>query len=387
MIAGLHLRNFKCFADQAFRIAPLTLLAGLNGTGKSSVIQSLLLLRQSYLDGSLARGRLSTSGALADLGTVSDVFHEGSTEEKEEIEIALELGQDLDRAAFKFAVSRARGTAMQNSKACQAAIGRVLADRGAASLFVHRHTDQIPHAIFYYLHAERNGPRKFTPMMRTAPDGLEVGARGEFALHFLEQLQDQIKLAQNDPRLVKASSERLRDQVEVWLNDVSPGVRLAVKPLPEADLMTGAFSYGGAGRLRSRDHRATNVGFGLSYVLPVIVALLAAPRGGFVVIENPEAHIHPMGQTKLGELCARAAAAGVQVLVETHSDHVLDGIRIAVREGLLKPKSAAFHYFSLRRGVAEVVSPFLDPDGRLSEWPIGFFDQHRRNTSRLISKN
>ena len=98
--------------------------------------------------------------------------------------------------------------------------------------------------------------------------------------------------------------------------EISPGVQLSITGVPEADIARGAFTFGREGSLRSPEYRPTNVGFGLSYVLPVLVALLAAPPGGLVIIENPEAHLHPHGQTMMGELCARAAAAGVQVIIE-----------------------------------------------------------------------
>ena len=100
-----------------------------------------------------------------------------------------------------------------------------------------------------------------------------------------------------------------------------------------ADSVIAGFSFDRPGDVPSRSYRATNVGFGLSYTLPVIVALLA-PAGALCLIENPESHLHPKGQTKLAELAVRASRAGVQVFVETHSDHFMDGVRIAVRSRL-----------------------------------------------------
>ena len=81
----------------------------------------------------------------------------------------------------------------------------------------------------------------------------------------------------------------------------------------------------------------------------------------------------------------RAALAGVQVVVETHSDHFLDGVRIAVRDGLLPPHDVAIHYFERRGSKSTVTSPEVDPDGRLSSWPAGFFDQHEDNLARLLA--
>jgi predicted ATPase len=86
----------------------------------------------------------------------------------------------------------------------------------------------------------------------------------------------------------------------------------------------------------------------------------------------------------MGGFLAQIASAGVQILIETHSDHVMDGVRIAIREGILKPEDAAFHYFVRNDTTISTTTPQIDAEGRLSEWPEGFFDQHRRNMARLV---
>jgi predicted ATPase len=384
MIEQLHLRNFKCFSDQELRLAPMTILTGLNGMGKSSLIQALLLLRQSHLSGAFERGYLETAGELVDLGTASDVLFEGAG--KDQIGIAIRHQHPSSAvAAFLFEVKaeHSHGTAVDMSEH-SADIRRMTTGRHPSIIFSNHGDRDWRDGTFQYLHAERHGPRKFLPMSRMRSGAIELGARGEYVLHALALHQDVIQLPPDDPRHLPATGERLRDQLEAWLDVISPGVRLKVDPVPQADLVVGGFSFGETGQLRSRDYRATNVGFGLSYVLPVLVALLAARPGGLVIIENPEAHMHPIGQTRLGELCARTAAAGIQVLLETHSDHVLDGARIAVKDGIINPAETVFHYFQRQQGQAQVLTPSIDAEGRLSEWPDGFFDQHRRNTARLI---
>lgn len=105
------------------------------------------------------------------------------------------------------------------------------------------------------------------------------------------------------------------------------------------------------------------------------------------MLENPEAHLHPRGQTTIGKLMALAAAAGVQVIVETHSDHVLNGIRVAVREGLLPPDAAVFHYFSRsEKGEICIDSPRIDAQGKLDNWPEGFFDESVKSLAALSSR-
>jgi predicted ATPase len=107
-----------------------------------------------------------------------------------------------------------------------------------------------------------------------------------------------------------------------------------------------------------------------------------------VLLENPEAHLHPRGQMAMGDLMARAASAGIQVLCETHSDHVLNGVRLAVKQGLLASPGVALHYFSRtndgERVLHVVDSPRVGPDGRLDRWPQGFFDQWDIALERLL---
>ena len=164
-----------------------------------------------------------------------------------------------------------------------------------------------------------------------------------------------------------------------------------MKTIPEADCAVASYRYERPADVPSRPFRATNVGFGVSYALPPVVALLAPKPDGsnsrehLVVIENPEAHIHPAGQTAMAELAARAVASGSQVVLETHSDHVLNGVRLAVVEGILSPDVVVIHYFERSGLDVRMTTPVITDNGRLDIWPEGFFDQYERDLSRLIS--
>ena len=104
-----------------------------------------------------------------------------------------------------------------------------------------------------------------------------------------------------------------------------------------------------------------------------------------VIIENPEAHIHPKGQTEIARLIALCVQAGSQVIIETHSDHLFDGIRIAAKNIEGFANSVQIHWFELDdNGNTEVYSPILDRNGRLNEWPKGLFDQFEINSSELL---
>ena len=234
-----------------------------------------------------------------------------------------------------------------------------------------------------YVNAERVGPRKSYPLSEVLARRADFGASGEYAWNYLSSRQNDL-LSEDDPRRVEGKRRRLLDVVDHWLQDVCPGAHLQLDEVRAADAVIAGFSFDRPGDVATRPYRATNVGFGLSYVLPVVLALLS-PSGTLCLIENPEAHLHPRGQTKLAELAARAACAGVQVFAETHSDHFIDGVRIAVRDTLIRPEATAFHYFERYDSKMVVSSPQVDADGRLSRWPAGFFDQHEENLARLLA--
>jgi predicted ATPase len=115
------------------------------------------------------------------------------------------------------------------------------------------------------------------------------------------------------------------------------------------------------------------------------VALVTMRDGQVIIIDSPEGHLHPRAQSKMGKLLAHFAAAGLQVLVESHSDHVVSGIRLAVKAKMLAPEQVAIHFFQGRNAVGsgQIVSPALDAEGSIEAWPDGFFDQFEKDLADL----
>lgn len=363
MIRSLRLKNFKPFEDQFLKFKPLTLLSGLNSTGKSSVLQALLLLRQSYQQGLLPNIGLALNGDIVRIGTAQDALFEGAKE-------------DL----INFTLKRENGTeGIWDFKYNQEAdvldlVFPTDSDSYNLSLF----SDN-----FHYFKAERIGPHPFFEMSDfQVRQHKQLGTRGEYTAHFLSIYRDK-DIPNGNLSHPKAKSWNLSNQVEAWIGEVSPNTRIEIKSNPDMDLVSFQYSYG-----LSNPYRATNVGFGITYTLPIIVAVLASEPGTLILIENPEAHLHPKGQAKMGELLALAASCGVQVIIETHSDHVLNGIRLAVHGGKLDPKDVQLHYLQRqeKEGLAytEVVSPHIDRNGRIDRWPDGFFDEWDKSLEALL---
>jgi len=306
MISKIEISNFKCFEKQSFELENLTLLAGLNGMGKSSILQSLLLLRQSKSDGLLDRVGLSLNGELIELGTVKDIFFEGAVTDQFGFSMSVDDNLPVE---WSFNYDRQSDVASQISPPVMKSIYQT-------SLFTDR---------FHYLQAERIGPRKSYAMSEyQVGQRHQLGPRGEFTAHYLS-LYGSENISISSLVHPKASSLSLKDQVEAWMSEISPGVKVYSNALPELDLVNLRYAFVQRKEV-SNSYRSTNVGFGISYALHILVAMLSSEPGYLVLIENPEAHLHPHGQVRMGELIALVAQAGVQVILETHSDHILNGV-------------------------------------------------------------
>ena len=367
LINGISLKNFKCFESQDVPIRNLTLLTGLNGMGKSSILQALLLLRQSHLDGLLAKAKVALNGSLIKMGTAKDVLYEYA--EDDEIGIGIDWDNG-DVANFRLCYDRKADVLNIDSQVLE----------GEDRLF-----KKIPFSgAFHYLQAERLGPRVMNTVSEFFVRELrQLGPSGEYALHFLESYRDE-KVCCEKLFHEKAIGDNLFAQTEAWLSEISPGTRIHLKTHTQMDVINLRYSF-----LGSDTYRPTAVGFGLTYVLPVLIALLSSKPGDLILLENPEAHLHPRGQARIGVLLAKAAASGIQIIVETHSDHVLNGLRVAVHDGIVSPESVAVHYFSRqeteKRGSHSIVtSPEIDEDGRFDDWPDGFFDEWDTQLERLM---
>jgi predicted ATPase len=372
MITSIQLVNFKCFRKQNINFGPLTLLSGLNGTGKSSVIQALLLLRQSFRPAGENGAGLILNGDLVRLGTGQDVLFEGAPDEFIELKVALAAN------GRKGLFYRCRAQYRREGHLLEAAVTR----RGRI--------DRLPlfGLGFQYLTAERIGPRTYYEFFdsQTARRVGNLGSRGEFTANFLDRFGDH-PIPNTSLSHPKGHAPQLLRQIEAWMGELAPGIRLELAPHTSLDVIALQYSFE-SGKYVSNNYRSTNVGFGLTYTLPILTAVLASPPGSLLLIENPEAHLHPKGQFALGKLFGMAAHCGVQVVVETHSDHVVNGVRVAVHDGLIAPEKVQIHFFERRNtgelSPSEVVSPVIDRDGRLDYWPEDFFDEWEKSLDVLL---
>lgn len=380
-LKSLRIEGFKCFADSMIPLANLTMLAGGNSVGKSSVIQALLLMRSAYgmydprrYLGSPIRDEKTIYSApiplndnfLMQLGTSRDVV---TNEAIQEIRFSIENRQN-QFGVLHFEVP----LEVEN----YLTFTGMDADPDPHPLHLDiRHNPLFmppdPRA-FYYLNAERIGPRPFYDM--SGEHIFDTGWQGEYTIQVLSSyLYDRFKI---EPKMSFENGENLSFGIQInnWMNYIIPGTNLNARKLNEINKSVA----------RINNHSPHNVGFGISYVLPIVVSgLLALPNSMFIV-ENPEAHLHPSGQSRIGQFLAQVASAGVQVVVETHSEHVLNGIRIATMKGVLMPDDLAINFFQRNEDTEniEIQQIGLTGSGDLTKFPTGFFDQTQQDLVELI---
>ena len=259
LIKSLRLINFKAFTDQELKLNSLTLLSGLNGTGKSCVLQSLLLLRQSYQQGLLRTG-LALNGDLVSIGTGRDALNKYAEEDF----IGFEITWDDDRKGI-----------WRYEYNYYANVLNLISLPVSESIY----SKSIFTDSFYYLSSCKVNPKP-------------------------------------------------------WNLDFKILDRL--------------------------------------------------PEGSLLLLEHPEHQLDARSQTQLGEQIALTANRGVQIILETHSDHIFNSIRVAVKNGKIKPENVGFQHFQQDKQKIKIASLHIDNNGRIDNWEKDFFDCWRDTLAELI---
>ncbi len=365
----LTIENFKCFSEKTeIRLGKMTVCLGSNSVGKSTVIQACILLRQIYEKAVLFEGTQirKYNVQLNDVYglQLGDAEHIKSSKNRDDICLKLD-----DRYEFDLVSDEHRPMEMTVKNRYDA--DKMSSYKGLFS------------KSFYYLNAERMGPRNYQTIHSETAD--DCGVYGENTMHLLSVLgprkvEEERCFGLDENKRVNTFSK----QVEYWMDYVIPGIeinaddmtdlRISKMSLRQPALDTGFLS-------------PYNFGFGISYVLPIILTGLMAESGSVFLVENPEAHLHPKGQSHIGYFLATMAFAGLQVIVETHSEHVLNGMRIAALKNGMSPEDISINFFSINTyGGAtyhSVENIRLNERMDLEDWPEGFLDQEEEDLRTL----
>lgn len=418
MLTHLKLDNFKIWRSTgAMRLAPITLLLGTNSAGKSSLIQSLLLIRQTVkgddpnLDLNLGN---PDAGDSVTLGQFKDLLcrHAGEGEAIKANQVGIEFKWSESGLPEEATIFSAR---YRQGSGGSAELDYLRLGKDGQGFFVER---RKPGIYRLQLGAESR-PVGQSPHFRPqrsfafAPSAIaSLGARGELIRDIGPALLNELgkiiylgpvrRLAQRDyiwagrmPSSIGDDGAKAVDALIASGAALQAARRRRKAPPAEAQLFQQTIHWlkemgladglcvralGGSARYellienQGSMSNLKDVGVGVSQVLPVIVSALFAEPGHIVIIEEPESHLHPLAQSLLAELFAQVSRErNVQFIVETHSEHLFRRMQTLMARGELANNDCAMYFVERKGKDANLRNLEVNSYGLVAEWPDNFF--------------
>lgn len=331
MFEKIDIKNFKCFGETSIKLTTLNILTGQNSSGKSSIIQAMLLLLQSIENakGNILNGRYTKLGYYSD---VKNIF----TREAIEIEAVMN----------------------DNSKA-------KLQIRGDGEVELNK-SKEFENDIIY-LSADRIGVKNEYDRNEEEID--RIGLHGEYAFDYLSKNKmENIKELDfiKDP----TSGKNLGNQVDYWL-EYFTGYSVKAEAVEGTSIVKVAYKAENS----PKELRTIHVGTGVSYLATIIIAALSCTKKSLLIIENPEIHLHPGAQSKFTELFTFLSSRGLQIVIETHSDHIINGIRKEIKKQAISLENVSIYYMSKNEKLAYPEKINISENGAIINYKKGFFDQ------------
>lgn len=438
MLTRLAFQNFKSWRETgSLGLAPITALFGSNSSGKTSVLQILLLLKQTAESPDRTQVlNLGDDRSLVDLGTFQDVLFEHDGKVPFQVELEWQLprpleiadpaqkegllfhGESIDfrarvelqangepgskrpvvremqygfsgrtfgmkqvgtrspeyelvagpaRGGFKFVRTQGRPWKLPPPVKCYGFPDQVRAYYQNASFlsdFELRFEELFSN--LFYLGPLREYPKRQYSWAGAQP--ADMGRRGERVVDaLLASRESGVKLSRGKGRRRQTVEERVAE----WLQELGLIHSFRVRPITESGRLFQV--------LVRRDPKAaevviTDVGFGVSQILPVITLCYYAPEGSTILLEQPEIHLHPRVQAGLADVLIDAAKTrNIQIILESHSEHLLRRLQRRIAEEVVLPEQAALYFCFADQGESHLSPLELDSYGNIVNWPRDFF--------------
>lgn len=352
MLDVLQIEGFKCFAKVDISLRAINIFSGTNSSGKSTAIQALLLLCNNAVENSSS----PLNGMWLRLGTFDECRNHRINARS--FNVAAKMGKDIFQVEFYSTDDDMHNVEVVIASESKTIQGLLRLDR--------KHV--------YYLPANRIGPQD--SYLKNFDKVNFLGNKAEFIIDFLykhrklEVLPDLI----SDP-----ASVTLEYQVNYWLEKLF-GIHNNIMDLGLTNSLSVEFSLGDG-----KPVRPYHMGSGVSYAIGLLISCLSAKIGDIVIVENPEIHLHPKAQSDLTEFLCFTANAGVQVVLETHSDHVFNGIRKAIVKNEINHNDVAVHFFQLDdESLSNNTLIELNEHGRVMMHKKGLFDQFDDDLDQIL---
>ncbi len=390
MISELLLDNFKLFGKETrfSGLKKINLLTGVNGRGKSSVLQPLLLFKQTLIRSRSSR-QIFLSGSFVDLGNAADVKHVDASITKP---IRFGFQDEENRYVYTLGIAGENNQSLDIQKFESEGSQQVSVDVDDNTIFHDLVPETgnnnkliLPFEDVIYISAERIGPKmSFSP---SSDDWIDK--RGEHTIQMLyecryDKVDESIIEGMNDIFYDIDEDElspTVNDILNFWMTKMFGPSSATVNYIEAANIYALGISTEQKGG--KAVFKPTNVGFGYSYALPILIAGLTADKGTVLIVENPEAHLHPSAQSMITKFLGLVANRGVQVFIETHSEHILNALRVMVVQENMKANDINVMYFDRElEDYFETIT--IEGNGKLDHWPANFFDQAEKDLNVLL---
>ncbi|ELA7286601.1 AAA family ATPase [Vibrio parahaemolyticus] len=338
MLSEIKLKDFKSLTRETLKFSPLTIVTGINSSGKSTVIQSILL--------SIRHARLENKYKMESLTKYLDDFKQIRNKNNNAKEIKIDIVSDEGKHELFITIDGVKS-------------------EGELNFGIDLPIDDLSPELFY-LTANRQGPEEVVAISSS-----KVGSSGQFVFGYFDSVKD--KALPEDLCCFK-ESRTLAYQVGQWLSQITDTkTELKTESLSSSQVKV-YFEDATLGQVSP-----CNLGAGMSYVAKVIILCLVAKKGDLVIIENPEIHLHPKAQAALGVFFSFIASSGIQLVVETHCEHLINKVRHQVFEKALEKDQVVIHYkANIEKEFQQLFlngnGHYIDQNNDLVSFPQGFFD-------------
>jgi len=446
MIKELHIQNFKAWSNSGpIRMAPLTIFCGNNSSGKSSIAQFLLMLKQTVESYDRQRVfHLGDKDSLIDLGAYSDIVFQhdednhikfGFTFDSEPIRIVdasnnsnvgnigtftkIQFDADvsydkkgskiiLDR--FKYELVNGKDISFQliqeqpSKYKLEANNFNPTRQKGRAwrlpnpenffgfpneAVAYYQNTSFLQDLSLaiknlfksvYYVGPLRDHPERFYQFSGEVPP--DVGEKGKTAINALLAAKDRMI-----SRGFKMKAESFDSLIARWLREMGLIDKFRVVPIHRG---RKEYEVRVKPQKESPEVLITDVGFGVSQILPVLVQCFYVSPNSILFFEQPEIHLHPSVQSHLGDLFIEAIhsrekgkSRNTQIVVESHSEHLIRRIQRRIAEEKIKPEEVAIYFIHQVKGSAVLEELQIDAYGNITNWPSNFFGNDVEDLSEM----
>lgn len=352
MIQSIHIQNFKSIENQVFDFKPLTILTGANSSGKSSVIQAILLYahytarrEESYKSASLKQ-------YIDNLGNIKSLAYKNA---KENMVVIKPTINNKNMALLSFDIY----------------------DGNICLVETEKEQMLIFEENLYYISANRIGQEN----QSQSSENDKCGVNGEYIFGFYEENKNtrlrNEKLLLKDDKDFAFNGESLSAQVSIWLNKILD-LRLIPRTEKRNNTKTVELVYEN-NDLDNFHISPFNLGAGVSYLTKILILGLSLKEDDILIIENPEVHLHPKAISGFAEFFAFLVKGGIQVILETHSEHIINKMRYFVFKNKLSTNDVQIYYREKfnREFIAMGINKdgkYIDNSDKVINFPAGFFD-------------